>query len=307
MSDGRLHTTQNAATKSGRVRGWLDLALPVAGIAAFITLWWLAIALLVPESDFLARFAPQLAFSALINLLVSGEIWPHIVASLRRVIVGLVISITIGFPLGLAVGGSRLIARLSGPLFQFVRMVSPLAWTPLAIILLGVGDTAVYFLIAIGGVWSIVLNTSAAVMALDRRWITVGRSLGANRSEIARTIVWPAIRSQVLTGVRLAVGLAWIILVPAEMLGVDSGLGYFILDTRDRLAYPELMAAIVIIGLCGFAIDSITRWLLRDSSRPGRGARRPASPTYTQADEQPQPHGDRALRPREALQSGQGQ
>ena len=259
------------------------VGLPVAGIVLFLGLWWLALTLLVPPSSFLARFAPDLTVRALVQLVVSGEIWPHVLASLRRVVIGLLLSAAVGIPLGLAVGSLPLLARTTGPVFQFIRMVSPLSWTPLAIILLGVGDSAVYFLITIGAMWPIVLNTSAAVMALDPRWITVGRSLGANRWEIAQTIVWPAIRPQVLTGLRLAVGLAWIILVPAEMLGVDSGLGYFILDTRDRLAYPELMAAIIVIGLCGFVIDSVTRWLFRERRTRARTGGRPATTAPTTA------------------------
>jgi hypothetical protein len=84
---------------------------------------------------------------------------------------------------------------------------------------------------------------------------------------VLRTVVWPGIRPHLLTGLRLAVGLAWLILVPAEMLGVDSGLGYFILNTRDRLAYGDLMAAILVIGACGFVIDSAARWAFHERRR----------------------------------------
>ncbi len=247
---------------------WLSgAAIGALGIVLFVGLWWASLALLVPETSFLARFAPDRTVQALSNLVVTGQLWPHLVASIRRIVVGLALSVLVGLPLGLAIGSLQLFARLSGPVFQFVRMVSPLSWTPLAIILLGVGDAPVYFLIAIAGVWPIMMNTSAGVAALDRRWITLGWSLRGTRWEIARTIVWPGIRPHVLTGLRLTVGLAWIVLVPAEMLGVDSGLGYFVLDTRDRLAYSELMAAIVVIGLCGFLIDSLTRWLFRERRR----------------------------------------
>lgn len=188
--------------------------------------------------------------AALAQLLTSGALVPHLLVSLRRVLLGLALSAALGLPLGLLVGGSRRFARLSGPIYQFLRMVSPLSWTPLAIIVLGVGDRPVYFLLAIGGVWPV-----------------VGRSLGGTHWEVARTVGWPAIRPQVLTGLRLAVGLTWIILVPAEMLGVDSGLGYFLLDTRDRLAYADLVATILVIGLCGFLLDRAARWLLRERRR----------------------------------------
>lgn len=232
-----------------------------------LALWWASTTLLVPRTSFLSRFAPDKAAAALAHLLATGQLWPHLLTSVRRVLVGLAVAAGVGLPLGLAVGSLPLLARASGPVFQFVRMVSPLSWTPLAIILLGVGDRPVYFLIAIGCVWPIVLNTSAGVAALDRRWVTVGRSLGANRWEVLRTIVWPGIRPSVLTGLRLAVGVAWIILVPAEMLGVSSGLGYFILNTRDRLAYADLTAAIVVIGGCGFLIDTAARVVFADRGR----------------------------------------
>jgi NitT/TauT family transport system permease protein len=246
--------------------------LPLLGIAAAVVLWWLVVAVFVPHGSFLSRFAPEPTVRTLVRLVEHGDLWPHLLASFRRIFIGLAISVLVGFPLGLAVGSIRIFARASSVVFQFIRMVSPLSWTPLAIILFGVGDKPVYFLIAIGGVWPIVLNTAAGVAALDPRWITLARSLGASRMEILRTIVWPGIRPQVLTGVRLTVGLAWIILVPAEMLGVDSGLGYYILNTRDRLAYSELMASILVIGLCGFLLDLGARLILSER-RPGAGQR----------------------------------
>jgi len=254
------------AARPGR-RRLLDVALPALGVALGALVWWAAVAWLVPASSFLARFAPDKALAALAHLLATGALWPHLATSLQRVLVGLTVSAAIGLPLGLAIGSLPAFAGLTGPVFQFIRMVSPLSWTPLAIILLGVGDAPVYFLIAIGGLWPIALNTSAGVAALDPRWSTVARSLGASRGEVLRTVVWPGIRSHALTGLRLAVGLAWLILVPAEMLGVDSGLGYFILNTRDRLAYGELMAAILVVGACGFVIDSGARWALRERRR----------------------------------------
>ena len=98
---------------------------------------------------------------------------------------------------------------------------------------------------------------------MNRQWIRLANSLCASRAETIRLVILPAIAPQVLTGLRLALGVAWIVLVPAEMLGVSSGLGYFVLDTRDRLAYPELMAAILVIGLIGFVLDSLIKLLIR--------------------------------------------
>lgn len=256
-----LGLTGAAAAGSNFRRLAAEAALGVLGLAGFVTLWWASIALLVPADSFLARFAPHEAFISLGDLLSSGQLSGHIAASLRRIAAGLAVAVAAGIPLGLAIGSIPGLGLATGPLFGFVRMISPLAWTPLAIILFGVGDAPVLFLIAVGAMWPIVLNTASGVAGLDRGWLLVAHSLGGSRREILQHVVWPGVRGQVLTGLRLATGLAWIILVPAEMLGVDSGLGYFILDARDRFAYDELVAAIIVIGALGFGIDLIARRL----------------------------------------------
>ncbi|MPZ98626.1 MAG: ABC transporter permease subunit [Dehalococcoidia bacterium] len=254
------------------------VAYPAAGVAVLLAAWWAWIEFFVEPGSFLAAFAPDKGARALSDLLADGTLNRHIVSSLKRILVGLVIAAAIGIPFGLALGGIQTFARAVSPVASFVRMVSPLSWTPLAIIWFGVGDQPVYFLIAIGAVWPIALSTAAGVAALDQQWLMLGRSLRATRLELLRTIVWPGIRADVLTGLRLALTTAWIILVPAEMLGVDSGLGYFILDSRDRFAYSDLVAAIVVIGALGFVLDRAAHYLLTPRRR---GARR--IPTDTAA------------------------
>ncbi len=256
-----------------------SLAYPVLGVATTLLLWWLAVELFVDEGSFLRQFAPVGAFRALATLLAKGTLWPHAFATLQRIFVGLTAATIIGIPLGLAIGSSRRFSAAVTPVAGFIRMISPLSWTPLAIIWFGVGNPPVYFLVAIGGVWPIVLATAAGVAGIDRGWLLVARSLRANRLETVRTIVWPGIQGDVLTGIRLATGTAWIVLVPAEMLGVDSGLGYFILNARDRFAYGELVATILAIGAIGLVLDRLTSRLLtpRRRRRPDRGPR--ADPT----------------------------
>jgi NitT/TauT family transport system permease protein len=238
---------------------------PLLGIGFFLALWWTA-------TDgrhvtgFAASFSLKETMRALGHLVVTRDLWSHVAASLRRILAGLVLSVAIGVPIGCAVGAWPLFASSTTPLFQFVRMVSPLSWTPLAIMIFGVGDAPVLFLIVIAGVWPVVLATSSAVASLDRRLTIVGRTLGGSPFEIARVIVWPLIRPQVLTGIRVSIGVAWVILVPAEMLGVDTGLGYFILSTRDRLAYSDLAAAILVVGVLGFVIDLVARAALSGRS-----------------------------------------
>lgn len=255
-------------------RGGAALVLPLVGIAVFVGLWWAWIEFLVEPGSFLASFAPEPGFTALYELLVDGELNRHIIASTRRIVVGLALAAAIGIPLGLLMGGVPLANRMLGPVSGFIRMVSPLSWTPLAIIWFGVGDKPVFFLVAIGAVWPVMLSTAAGVAALNPEWLMLGRSLRASRLELLRTIVWPGIRADVLTGLRLGLTTAWIILVPAEMLGVDSGLGYFILDARDRFAYDDLVAAIIVIGALGFVLERAAHFLL--TPRRGRSARRRA-------------------------------
>ena len=168
---------------------------------------------------------------------------------------GLLIALAVGVPLGLAVGASRHVEAGTGIAFQFLRMISPLSWMPIAVMVLGVGDAPIYFLLAFAAVWPILLNTVAGVHQLDPRWLMLGQSLSATRWELLCRIVLPGVLGHILTGIRLAIGIVWIVLVPCEMLGVSAGLGYFVLDTRDRLAYSELMAVILLIGALGFALD----------------------------------------------------
>ncbi|NMG36065.1 ABC transporter permease subunit [Azoarcus sp. TTM-91] len=237
--------------------------LPLAGLLLAALLWALATALMARNTPIAAQFSPQRAFPALAGLLVDPYLWEHVGLSLQRVAVGLACALAIGVPAGILTGISAHFAQASGPLFQFLRMISPLSWMPIAVMALGVGDAPVYFLLAFAAVWPILLNTAAGVAQLDRNWLLLARSLSATRGETILRVVLPGITAHILTGVRLAIGIIWIILVPAEMLGVSAGLGYFILDARDRLAYPDLMAAILLIGFLGYLLDHAARWLHR--------------------------------------------
>jgi NitT/TauT family transport system permease protein len=180
---------------------------------------------------------------------------------LKRVLVGLFLALLIGIPVGLAIGSSRTLENSTSSAFQFLRMISPLSWMPIAVMIFGIGDAPIYFLLTFAAVWPIILSTAAGVKQLDKKWLMLAKSLSATRWELLSRIIIPGILGHILTGARLAIGIIWIVLVPCEMLGVSSGLGYFILDTRDRLAYSELMAVIVLIGALGFMLDTIAQKL----------------------------------------------
>lgn len=234
-----------------------------AGLATLFLLWWIGTDLLAPTGSFVRRFSPVAAFAALGRLTLSSDLPYHALVSLQRVAVGLALAIALGVPLGLAVGRFRLFDAATTPAFQFLRMISPLSWMPIAVMVLGVGDKPVYALLAFAAVWPILLNTAAGVRQLDPQWLQLAQSLAATRFETVRGVILPGILGHVVTGTRLAIGIVWIVLVPCEMLGVSAGLGYFILDTRDRLAYDELAAAVLAIGLIGFLLDTAARSLAR--------------------------------------------
>jgi NitT/TauT family transport system permease protein len=237
------------------------IGLGLLGLVPFVAIWSIAM-LFIDEGNILSQFGPREAFLAFGSLMTTEETFIHIYASLKRILMGMLFAILTGVPLGFLLGTIKLFELTSAAVFQFLRMISPLSWTPLAIILFGVGDNPVYFLIAIGAVWPIALNTAESISRLNRGWLLVSKTLGASRLESFTNVVWPATKPGILLGIRLAVGLSWIILVPAEMLGVDSGLGYYILDTRDRFEYSELIAAIMIIGILGLILDILTRFVL---------------------------------------------
>lgn len=266
--------TNNKAISAAFARGLIQrspkLLYGVGGLAVLVLLWSVGIRALETRIPLAATLAPWETFQSLYTLISSGELTHHTLMSIQRVLVGLSLALLIGVPLGLAVGGSRVLENASSTAFQFLRMISPLSWMPIAVMVFGIGDAPIYFLLTFAAVWPIMLNTAAGVRQLDRSWLMLAKSLSATRSEVIFRIVVPGILGHVLTGVRLAIGVIWIILVPCEMLGVSSGLGYYILDTRDRLAYSELMAVIILIGALGFLLDDLAQRAYRHWSRTTR-------------------------------------
>ena len=177
----------------------------------------------------------------------------------------LLIAVAVGVPLGVLLGTKPAIESATSPIVNFMRMISPIAWAPVVIVAIGIGNGPVVFLVAVTAVWPVVLGTAAGVRQVSPGWHAVARSLGATRREELLHVTVPAVRGNVLTSLRLALGVAWIVLVPAEMLGVDSGLGYSVLNARDQLDYSRLGATVLLIGLIGFVLDTAFRRLLTRS------------------------------------------
>ncbi len=261
-------------TRARRARSLaVTVALQVAVLALVVWLWWLFTDVLPEPRSIAHGFSPDEAFPALREMVADGTMGTNASTSLTRLGIGLAIAMGVGVPVGLLVGGVRIVERSTGALLQLLRMTSPLSWAPIAVIVFGVGSAPVEALVAFAAVWPFIINTAAGVRNVDRDWLLTARSLGARRRELLRTIVLPAVRPHVLTALRLALGIAWIVLVPAEMLGVQSGLGYEVLNARDQLAYDELMATVLAIGILGFLLDGLAQLVLRPRRRPGSASR----------------------------------
>lgn len=237
------------------------LALGLLGLIVLLVLWQVGVYLLQKTNPIALMLAPKPSFISLYHLITEGLIVNDLLASMRRVAVSLALALLIGIPVGIAVGLFKILDLSTAGAFQFLRMISPLSWMPVAVMVFGIGDAPIYFLLTMTAVWPIILNTSAGVKSLDSRWLNLAKSMSATPFELLTKVIMPGILGHVLTGVRLAIGIIWVLLVPCEMLGVTSGLGYYILDTRDRLDYSELMAVIVVIGILGFMLDGIAKRL----------------------------------------------
>lgn len=242
------------AGKSGLARR--SFAYRAMGIGGSLLLWQLAVQL-IPSPEFRTGFAPAGTFRALYTFVASKAFLTHVLPSLGRVGAGLAIATAIAIPVGVLIGYFKPLHQITNAVFQFGRMTSPLAWMPIAIIVFGVGNRPVVFLIAAAALWPILINTANGVRNVDITWIRVVRMLGAGRWDVVRRAIIPAVIPDMLVGMRISLGVSWIVLVPAEMLGVPSGLGYYILDARDRFDYSELMALILVVGFLGYLTDTI--------------------------------------------------
>ncbi len=265
-SNTQTITVASVMPNMSQLFGWLkSLQYPAVGITGLMLLWWFGGFLIENDPDLsaFAAFAPAPTFSALVDLVASGEVWQPIGSSLYRILSGLVWGIGIGVPVGVTVGYFGLALKVTNVPFQFLRMISPLAWMPIAVLAFQSWDSAIIFLIVMATVWPIIFSTAHGVRRIDPNWFKVARNLGASGFQMLRRIILPAIMTDVMAGIRLAVGVAWVVLVPAEYLGVTSGLGYAINDARDTLSYDSLAAVVIVIGIIGYGLDTVCSVLIK--------------------------------------------
>jgi len=232
----------------------------VLGFLVFLLFWYLA-----TLGNKLGEIAPPYAtFLGLIQLVEDGSLWQGIVASVFRVGWGFCLAAGVGIPLGVAYGWSQGIRETFNPVTQALRPISPIAWIPVATIGFGgvnwfgieAQDYSAIFLIFLSSFFPIVTATTSAVRGIDRKYIRSAENFGVTGAELFRRVVVPAALPQILTGLRLALGISWVVIVAAEMLGVDSGLGWQINDARSNIRYDLIQATMVVIAVIGLALDS---------------------------------------------------
>ncbi|MGJ8677797.1 MAG: ABC transporter permease [Akkermansiaceae bacterium] len=266
---------QPTATK---VQRWFrvtgrSLTLKLLGVAFFLGLWEMGGRSIAanPDMSNFADFAPAPTLAALKTIALNGELWTHTVPSLERIAWGIGLALLIGVPLGVAVGRFKGLGDTTHLPFQFLRMISPLAWMPIAIMVYPTWDSAIIFLITMASIWPLILSSAAGVKKIEPNWFIVARNLGAREWQLMLRVIVPAVLYDIFSGLRLAIGVAWIVIVPAEFLGVSSGLGYAINDARDTLEYDRLAAYVIAIGLIGYLLDSGCNYLTKKVNWVGRG------------------------------------
>jgi NitT/TauT family transport system permease protein len=201
--------------------------------------------------------SPAAVVAGFKELLSSGELWEYSWVSLLRFAAGYGLAALLALPLGLLLGRSTLLWQAIDPLVQILRPVSPIAWFPLISLWVGIGNLPAVVIIFLAAFYPILLSTVAAVREVPDTYLRVARNYGATPARTLREVIVPAAFPQITVGLHIAIGSAWVFLVAGEMLGVRSGLGYLIIDSRNNLRTDLVLVGIILIGLSGLAIDRI--------------------------------------------------
>jgi NitT/TauT family transport system permease protein len=219
-------------------RKWVDYLLPLEPFAQYTGGGWLS----------------------WLKWALSGELPVDVIASLYRVVVGFAIGAGLALPLGLAMGASGRVHAWMNPLVQVLRPIPPIAYIPLAMLWFGLGNPPAVFLIAIGAFFPVLMNTIAGVRQVDGIYLRAAHNLGAGRLTTFRRVILPAAVPYILSGVRIGIGTAFIVVIVAEMIAVNSGLGFRISEAREYFWSDKVIAGMISIGVLGLLIDiGVTR------------------------------------------------
>jgi NitT/TauT family transport system permease protein len=237
-----------------------SLVLPVLAGALVLAIW--AVAVKATGSKVFP--SPLAVVKGLGELERRDILLPYIRDSMLRVMAGYALAVALGVPFGLFLGLSRWAATIFHPLIQVLRPISPLAWIPISIVFFGIGNEATIFLIVLASFFPIVLSASAAVQSVPVIYLRAGQNIGLSQAATIRRILLPAALPEILVGLRVALGIAWLVVVAAEMIAVDSGLGYLVIDSRNAgNRYDLVICAMLLIGAIGLVLDVLMRRIER--------------------------------------------
>lgn len=234
-------------------------ALPSIIVAAvLVAIWWITVS--ITQSAIFPT--PKMVVQGTLELAADGSLWDHIGASLMRVGAGFGIAVLFAIPLGLWMGRVHGAFVTLNPIFQILRPISPIAWIPIAILWFGVGNASPIYLIFIASVFPMIVQTTNGVHTIEKRFLRAADNFDVPRGKFFLQVVFPASLPQIITGMRIGLGVAWLVVVAAEMIALRSGLGYMIMDARNAgNRYDLVVAGMIIIGLIGLALDGIMRLL----------------------------------------------
>ena len=240
--------------------GWKRILPALAVIALLVGVWWIVVVL----TGSVVFPTPLQVVTGTLELFRDGTLFEHIGASLFRVGTGFGVAVLVAVPLGLWIGWVEGAYVTLNPLFQMLRPISPIAWIPIAILWFGLGDVSPIFLIFISSVFPMIVQTTSGVHTIERRYLRAAANFGVPRGVLFRQVVIPAVLPEIIVGMRIGIGVAWLVVVAAEMIALHSGLGYLIMDSRNAgNRYDLVVASMIIIGLIGLLLDGLTRLLER--------------------------------------------
>ena len=233
--------------------GTLAILARVAVPVLLLVLWQVAVSLEWVPRTLIA--SPVEVLVDLGRLVRNGTIWEHACASLARLIEGFVLGAAVGATAGAWIGLSRRVQSVLEPTITVLAPIPPTAWIPLLIILFGIGEASKVWLIAIGVFFVVAGNTASGIRNVDSRFVEVARICGKQGSEVLVHVLLPAAMPAILNGLRLGLGLSWILLIAAELIAANKGLGWFIFDARNFARPDDMMAGMVCVGCLGALTD----------------------------------------------------
>jgi NitT/TauT family transport system permease protein len=210
---------------------------------------------------------PAKVFESLIMMIADGSLWEHLQISMFRFLSGYLLAVVVAVLLGFILGRMARLWAIVDPIVQVLRPVAPIAWSPFIILWFQLGNASAIVIIFIAAFYPVLLTTVSAVKRVDATYLKIAANFELKPAQMIAKIILPAAFPNIVQGLRIALGAAWIFLVSGEMIGAQSGLGYLIVDGRNMLRFDFVLVAIIVIGLCGMILDRgirlFERWVER--------------------------------------------